>query len=174
MGTIVKLPRHARAKREQAERLRQFMHALCLSPEARAELDNVLYKIAEVPGRRWVFVMISPEQCRHVTEAILAGPDAGRTLAVWITAITYIRMDTGEVLASREQLAKDAKTSAEHVSRAMSTLTRIGAIIKQRRGHRVAYFVNPNVGWAGGEGARLEAARTAPPLRLVDVDEPVG
>ena len=31
----------------------------------------------------------------------------------------------------------------------------------------MAYFVNPNVGWNGGEGARQEAAKEAPPLRLV-------
>ncbi len=77
-------------------------------------------------------------------------------------------MDTGEIATSREQLAKDAGTLPCHVSTAMSELTKIGAILRHRRGRRTAYFVNPNVGWNGGEGSRREAARTVPELRLVD------
>jgi len=46
-------------------------------------------------------------------------------------------------------------------------LVKIGAIVRQRRGRRMAYFVNPNVGWNGGEGTRQEAAKEAPQLRLV-------
>jgi hypothetical protein len=51
--------------------------------------------------------------------------------------------------------------------RAMGELAKIGAIIRERRGRRMAYFVNPTVGWNGGEGARQEAVKTAPQLRLV-------
>jgi hypothetical protein len=46
----------------------------------------------------------------------------------------------------------------------------LGARSRHRRGRRTAYFVNPNVGWNGGEGARQEAAKAAPELRLVDSD----
>ena len=111
--------------------------------------------------------MINPEQFRFVAKAIANRPDSGKTLMVWNCAITYIRMDTGEVMADREQLAKDAETLPRHVSTAMTELTKIGAIIKEKRGRKTAYFVNPNVGWAGGEGGRIEAAKGVPKLRLV-------
>ena len=167
MGNVVALPKHSRASREQAERLRQYALELDLSIEARAELDNVLYKVTETPGRRWLFVMISPEQFRFVTKAIQGCRNVATTHMVWTSAITYMRMDTGEIMASREQLAEDTGTQPCNVSTAMSELVKIGAIIRERRGRKTAYFVNPTVGWNGGEGARQEAAKDAPKLRLV-------
>lgn len=81
------------------------------------------------------------------------------------TLLTYIRQDTGEIIASREQLASDAATSVSEVSRAMCELTRIGAIIRQKEGRNTAYYVNPRVGWNGGEEARQQAVRKTPNLQ---------
>jgi len=167
MGNVVALPRHSRASREQAEQVRQFVLDLDMPEEARAYLDNALYRICETPGPRWLFVMINPQQFRFVTKAIQGLQKPGTVLLVWTSAITYIRMDTGEIMASREQIAADAGVVPDEVSRSMGELTKIGAIVRQRRGRRMAYFVNPNVGWNGGEGARQEAAKEAPQLRLV-------
>ncbi len=167
MGNVVLLPKHSRATREQAEQLRQLVFDLDIPAEARAHIDNALYKITETPGRRWLFVMINPDQFRFVAKAIAQRPDAGKTLMVWNCALTYVRMDTGEITASREQLAEDACTQPRHVSTAMSELVKIGAVVRHRRGRSVVYSVNPQVGWAGGEGARQEAAKEAPQLRLV-------
>ena len=122
MGNVVKLPRHSRASRDQAELLRQYAFDLELSPEARAELDNALYRVTETPGRRWMFVMISPEQFRFVTKATKSAVRPDVTLRVWNAAVTYMRQDTGEIMASREQLAADAETPINNVSTAMSCL----------------------------------------------------
>ena len=167
MGNVVALPKHSRATRAQAEQLRQLVLDLDIPAEARAIVDNALFKITETPGRRWLFVMINPDQFRFVAKAITQRPDAGKTLMVWNCALTYVRQDTGEILASREKLAEDAVTNVQEVSRALGRLSDIGAIVRLRRGRRMAYFVNPNVGWNGGEGARQEAAKEAPQLRLV-------
>jgi len=167
MGNVVLLPKHSRATREQAEQVRQFMLDLDIPPDARAHVANALYRISETPGRRWLFTMINPEQFRFVGKAIQGVRNVATTYAVWNAALTYIRMDTGEIVATREQLAEDAGARIEHVSRAMSELTKIGAIVRHRRGRNVVYSVNPHVGWAGGEGARQEAAKDAPKLRLV-------
>src|SRR5512138_2623343 len=83
MGDIVRLPKHSRTSREQAERLRQLALELELSPEARDELDNALYRITETPARRWVFVMISPEQFRFVSAVIRGCRNVTTTLSVW-------------------------------------------------------------------------------------------
>jgi len=167
MGNVVLLPKHSRATRDQAEQVRQFMLDLDIPADARAHVDNALYRISEAPGRRWLFVMISPEQFRFVKKATQATTRPDQTWAVFTLAITYLRMDTGEILASREKLAEDAGTLPRHVSTAMSDLVKIGAIVRHRRGRHVVYSVNPHVGWAGGEGARQEAAKDAPKLRLV-------
>jgi len=167
MGNVVKLPRHSRASREQAEQLRQYAFDLDLSPEARAELDIALFKVTETLGLRWVFVMISPEQFRFVQQATRTTRQPDLNWRVFTVALTYMRQDTGEIVTSRDQLATDIGTNTDEVSRAMGELVRIGAIVRQRRGRRMAYFVNPNVGWNGGEGARQKAAKDAPQLRLV-------
>ena len=167
MGNVVALPRHSRATREQAEQVRQFMLDLDIPADARAHVDNALFKITETPGQRWLFVMINPDQFRFVAKAISQRPDAGKTFMIWNCALTYVRMDTGEIVATREQLANDAQARVEHVSRAMGELVKIGAIVRHRRGRNVVYSVNPKVGWAGGEGTRQEAAKAAPQLRLV-------
>ena len=173
MGNVVPLPRHSRASRQQAELVRQYVLDLDIPEDARAVIDNALYRITETPGQRWLFVMINPEQFRFVTTAVRRGPDSGNTLAVWNSALTYVRMDTGEIMASRDQLASAAETNSVEVSRALGRLASIGAIVRIRRGRRMAYFVNPNVGWNGGEGTRQEAAREAPQLRLVMPGEPL-
>ena len=111
--------------------------------------------------------MINPDQFRYVTKAVQGCRNVATTFAVWNSAITYVRQDTGEIMATRDQLADDAGTLPCHVSTAMSELTKIGAIVRHKRGRQVVYFVNPNVGWNGGEGTRQEAAKEAPPLRLV-------
>ena len=147
--------------------MRQYVFDLELSPEARAELDNALYRVTEAPGRRWMFVMISPEQFRFVKKATETTKRPDQTWTVFTIAITHIRQDTGEIMATREQLADGSGKSVDEVSRAMGELVKVGAIVRQRRGRRMSYFVNPNVGWNGGEGARQEAAKEAPQLRLV-------
>ncbi|KAF0138746.1 MAG: hypothetical protein FD153_1136 [Rhodospirillaceae bacterium] len=167
MGEVVQLPRRKCLGKVQADAFRQLAFDFDLSEDARAEIDNTLYRLTEEPGERWLFVKISPEQFRYVTKVIqdMARPD--QTLRIWIAAITYMRMDTGEILATREQLAEDANTTINEVSRTMTELVKIGAIVRQRRGRKVVYSINPNVGWNGGEGSRQAAARKAPALRLV-------
>ena len=167
MGAAIKLNFKQRIPKRLAEEIKFHIHQFDMPEEARAELDNSLYRISNSPDRRWCFVMINPEQFRYVTKAAQKCRNVATTLSVWNAAITYIRMDTGEVMADREQLAKDADTLPRHVSTAMTELTKIGAIYKEKRGRKTAYFVNPNVGWAGGEGSRLEVAKCVPKLRVV-------
>ena len=168
MGNVVSLSqKRKRLGREQADVLRQMVFNFDLDEMVQAEIDNAIYKITEEPGERWPFVRISPEQFRYVVKAIRDCRNVATTLSVWNAAITYIRWDTGEILTTRKQLAEDANTNSDEVSRAMTALTKIGAIVKTRRGQRVVYSINPNVGWNGGEGARQVAAKEAPLLRLV-------
>ena len=167
MTQVIKLNFKQSIKKFDAEFIKSQVNLLDMSEEARAELDNALYKITNTNSRRWCFVMISPEQFRMVTKAVQRCRNVAITHMVWTTAITYIRMDTGEIMASREKIAEDVDTTVQEVSRAMSELTKIGAIIKQKRGRKTAYFVNPNIGWAGGEGSRLAAAQHVSKLRLV-------
>ena len=167
MGEVVRLPCWKRLTREQADAFRQMAFELELPNDLQAEIDNVLYRRTKESNERWPFVKISPEQFRYVVKAIRKAARPDQTLQVWTAAITYVRMDTGEILATREQLAADTDTVPCHVSSAMTELVKIGAIIRHRRGRKVVYSINPAVGWNGGEGSRQAAVRKAPALRLV-------
>ena len=166
MGDVVFLPQHCKATRGQAIAIREYAIDLDLPNEARRILDNALFKITDTQSKRWTFVMINQQQFRYVSKAIQGCRNVATTYAVWNAAMTYARMDTGEILASRDQLAQDAGTRAEHVSRAMSDLVKIGALVRKRIGRHVIYSINPNVGWAGGEGTRQEAAEFVQSVKL--------
>ena len=88
-----------------------------------------------------------------------------------------LRQDTGEIMLTRDQLAKRIGCAPNHVSRIMSTLERMGVIRRERRrikgvqGRGMAvYFINPHVAWNGSLDVRkAEAADTKPPvLTLVE------
>ena len=163
MGDVVFLPNHRKASRDQAIALREYAQ----------DLDNALLKITDTPSKRWIFMMINQEQFRFVSRAIMDCRNVATTYAVWNASLTYVRMDTGEILASREQLAKDARTLPCHVSTAMGELVKIGALVRKRIGRHVIYSINPSVGWAGGEGTRQEAVTDVAPVKLRLVPKPL-
>lgn len=128
-------------------------------------LENGLYQADDTSTPRWVFVMLNPEQMRFMIKATNRTPRPLNTLRVWNVCLTYVKKNTGEIMVGREQLAKDAETTVHEVSRAMGELTRIGALIREKQGCRITYYVNPRVGWNGGEDTRQKAARNAPKLQ---------
>ena len=135
---------------------------LGLSDATRDELATRLERYEPAPT--WKFTMLSPEQLRIVLKQINACPHPALTLRVWSALVTYVRMDTGEIMASRHRLAEDAETSPQEVSRALGRLADIGALLRIRHGR---YAINPHVGWAGSLDRREAAASKVAPLQLV-------
>lgn len=116
---------------------------------------------------RWTFVMLNPEQLRFVIKATKASERPDSTLRVWNVCLTYVKRNTGEIMATYQQLAEDASTSYKEVSKAMGELTRMGALIREKQGGRITYYVNPHVGWNGGEDTRRQAAKRVPKLQAL-------
>lgn len=158
---------HTGIRQTQAKAIQQLTRDSNASKDARAGRNAALSQAVKETGERWVFVKISPEQWRFVMQATLHSKRPDLTFRVWNAAVTHMQMDSGEITASRQQLAKDVGTNPDEVSRAMSELAKIGAVVKHRRGQQVIYVVNSNVGWNGDEGSRQVAAKEAPKLRLV-------
>lgn len=67
-------------------------------------------------------------------------------MSVWAILFTGLRMDTGEIVLKRDEIAKRAGIAPQSVSNIMTELTSINAISRQRAGRGVRYFMNPNVG----------------------------
>jgi hypothetical protein len=134
---------------------------LDLSDQTRDDLAQATSKFA--PPETWTYTMISPDQLQRILAAINAGPDSGNVLRVWTAAVCFVRYDTGEIMASRAKIAETAGTRAEEVSRAMTRLAEIGALLRLRPGR---YAINPHVGWTGSLVKRQEAAKGAAPVQI--------
>lgn len=105
-----------------------------------------------------MYVMLSRERSREILRRITAGERAGVTLAVWEASRSYAQYNTGEIEATREQIAELAGTTPREVSRALSRLTEIKALVRRARGK---YALHPASAWAGSLQAR-ELALFAP------------
>lgn len=138
-----------------------------LDDQSRDKLAAVASRFEPAPS--WKFTMLSPEQLRIVLKKINGCPHPALTLRVWSALVTYVQMDTGEIMAGRTRLAEDAETTPQEVSRALTRLAKMGALIRLRPGR---YKINPHVGWAGSLDLREEAAHKVSPLRLVKVEAP--
>lgn len=131
--------------------------------------QSSLNDIAEALGRydpapRWSYVMLNPDQLRTVLKLINGCPHPALTLRVWSALVIYVRMETGEIMASRTRLAEDAETTPQEVSRALVRLADMGVLIRTRPGR---YRINPHVGWAGSLAKRETTAQNVPQLSLV-------
>jgi hypothetical protein len=152
-------PKVARFRPRQADTVTEAVKLLLdlplgLSDAVKHGLSEVLGQFA--PPESWGFIMLNPEQQRAVLRAINRGEKPALTLRIWNVAISYLRYDTGEVMAGRVRLARDAETSPQEASRALTRLTEIGALTRLKQGH---YAINPHVGWQGSLIKREEAGK---------------
>lgn len=172
--------RPARLRQDENGRLREALLPFRDGAEgSRMEREEVRLLVAKllaaVDGatasvNRWSFVMLSPDQNDLVVNH-LAAHSARPFLAMrlWSLCFRYLRMDTGEIVLSREEIAEKLGASPEHVSRVVGELVEFGALSRRResvaglRGRGVVrYFMNPNVGTHLSGKARDEAQAAAP------------
>lgn len=115
---------------------------------------------------RWIFVMINPAQNFAVLEWLENNskrPQAA--MKIWGLILTALRMDTGEVLLTREQIANRIGIEPDNVSRIMTELAQINAIRREKAGRSVRFFLNPNIAThIPGPEARQRAREGAGPL----------
>ena len=90
-----------------------------------------------------------------------------QAVALWNELLGVLDGHTGEVLATRAELAELVGCEPRDISRLMGELERLGAIIRKRDGRAVKYFLSPLVGTTLSGAARDKAQASAPPLRLV-------
>jgi CRP-like cAMP-binding protein len=163
-GVVRSLERVRAAQRlADASQLQTLARKAGLSSEAAAQLADGLR--AQVPNG-WTFIMLHASQNASVVRWI--NTHSSRPLAagnLWAHLFEVIRNDTGEVMASRSDLADYLGVEPYHVSRIMSELASINAIRRERNGRGVRYFMNSNVAThLPGAAARKAARETDGPL----------
>lgn len=116
---------------------------------------------------RWRFIMISHAQFDAVADWVEANSKRPRVASrFWRKLLGHVRMDTGEVVASRDELAAEVGIAPVNLSRIVTELVGINALMRRRDGRCVRYFVNPNVATHLGGIARERAQAAAGPVQL--------
>jgi len=177
MGKLVELvTRPDRLRKGQEEELRQALLPFedQISGQVFREIMKVIDRRAASRGK-WTFVMLSPEQNGQVVEYLVANSTQPLVaVRVWAICFQYLRIDTGEIMLTRDELAEKVGIDSANLSRIMSELEAFGAISRRRqkiggmkgRG-MVRYFMNPRVATHLAGAERDKAQDDAPLLRLV-------
>jgi hypothetical protein len=161
-----------RAKRraEEARQLVQDARRLGLDPETLAKIEEAAQAHAQ-NAERWPFVMLGPRENAAVVRWINRNSKRPHKAGeLWATLLEHLRIDTGEVLATRQELAERVGVRPRELSSLMTELASINAIRREKRGRAVRYFVNPWIAThvpspQGRAAARQEAG---PLLRVME------
>jgi hypothetical protein len=178
---LVKLRTRAdRIKTAQAEQLRQLVLDFPNLPQrAVGELIATIDR-QTVSKSGWTFVMLSPEQNAAVVDWLAENSSRPQVaMRLWAKLFSNLRTDTGEIVATRDELAELVGDNADNVSRVMGELASIGAISRRREkvaGMRgpglVRYFMNPMIATNLTGAARDQAQAEAPLLALIEGGRP--
>jgi hypothetical protein len=167
---IVKLnTRRQRLRAEQAAHLRQLVIEFeGLDTDAAGRIVAAIDR-ETAAQREWPFVMISPAQNAFVVEQLTTLSVRPQMAArLWAKLFLHLRLDTGEIVASREELAAEVGAKPNHVSEIMGELVRMRAVMREQEGRRVRWFLNPLVGTGMSGAVRDKAQATAPQLRALE------
>lgn len=190
MGVILTgLPeRRNRLRADQALKLRQ-----ALLPFAEEFPDQVRGLIRQIDRQtasrnRWTFMLMSPGMNAAVVRYLLKNSDQPmKAVELWSICYENLCRETGEIMLSREEMAKRIDVVPNKVSTIMNELARINAILPRREktpGVRglgiVRYYMSPHVAThlpgAERDLAQFEApeidfspkSKKQPKLRLVE------
>lgn len=163
-----------RLTRAAAERARLTIKSIPDLPEVVVEdLERVISRATKAKGR-WSFVLLNPTRNRTVVKHLRSSSALpGVAVELWAECLARMDTQTGEITASRDELAEAVGVSADDVSRIMSELVAAGAISRERirvqgmRGQgRVRYKVSSLIATHLPGEARDAAQADAPPFRL--------
>lgn len=117
----------------------------------------------------WTFIMINAEQNRSVVQWLKNNSKRPlNALELWSILFEYVHKDTGQIMLTRQELAKELNVHTQSITNIMSELESVKAIIKKKEGRGVTYYMNPNVGTHLNQEDREKAQVKAPSLTVID------
>lgn len=176
------LPRSSgRLNRDELGEFRRSLGGIADDPARSAAMrynaQRMLAQLSRdsVSHGRWPFMLLNPERYAAIA-GHLRKTSARPAVALELLAICLreLNWETGEIVRSRFALANELGVDARVVSRIMGELVECGAVsrcfedLDGNRSRSVRYFFNPMVGTHLEGGARDEAQRSAPVLKLID------
>src|SRR4051794_11541249 len=167
---IVKLnTRRQRVRAEQAAQLRQLVLEFDgLDADAAGRIVAAIDR-ETAAQRKWPFVMISPAQNVFVVSQLTTRSARPQMAArLWAELFLHLRLDTGELVVTREELAAAVGTHPNNISAIMGELARMRAVVRKQEGRQVRWFLNPLVGTGMSGAVREKAQAAAPQLRALE------
>lgn len=135
----------ARRRAAEASQIVAQVRRLGLDADTLAKIDAAAAAHSQ-SSEKWMFVMLSPAQNADVVRWINKNSLRPRKATeLWATVLEHLRMDTGEIMATRQELADRTRMEPGTVSFIMGELASINAIRKERQGRKIVYFLNPNI-----------------------------
>ncbi len=132
-------------RKEEARQILQQVRKLGLDPETLAKIDDAA-KAHAASSENWIFVMLGPKENAAVVRWINQNSKRPlKAVELWATLLEYLRMDTGEIMATRKELAERVGMDARDLSKVMTELASINAIRREKDGRNVRYFLNPHI-----------------------------
>jgi len=165
-------PKDKQAKQEQLQQLQLLL--VEQFPELKEkDISSLVWKIKREnklnDPNTWTFIMIEPEQNRAVIDWIMKeSKRKNEAVRLWALLFENVHRDTGQIMLSRQEMADKLDITPNNVSRIMSELESINAIIKKKEGRGVTYYMNPNVATHLNQEERDKARPTAPKLELIN------
>jgi len=161
-------------KLEAQERLEKLQLLLTDCPELEEkEVSALLWKIKRKnklnDPNKWTFIMLNAEQNFLVVDWLEENSKRPlKALKLWALLFDNVHRETGQIMLTRQEMAEQMKIHANDITAIMSELESIKAIIKQKEGRGVTYYMNPNVGTHLPQEDRDKARGKAPKLELIN------
>ena len=157
-------------RKDEARQIVQQARRLGLDAETLAKIDAAAQAHAQ-SSENWIFVMLSPAQNAEVVRWINKHSKRPQKASeLWATLLEHLRMDTGEIMATRQELAQRVGMEPRDLSSTMTELASINAIRREKEGRKVRYFLNPSIATHVPNAAKRKAAReeAGPLLKLME------
>jgi len=161
-------------KLEAQERLNQLQSMLEQYPELNEKkVSSLLWEVKRKnklnDPNKWTFIMIEPEQNFAVIDWIMKESKRKKeAVRLWALLFNNVHRETGQIMLTRQEMAEQLEIHLNYVSNIMSELESINAIIKEKEGRGVTYYMNPNVGTHLSQEDREKAQVKAPPLTVIN------
>jgi hypothetical protein len=155
----------AKKRKDEARQIVHQVRRLGLDAETLQKIDAAAKAHAE-SSENWIFVMLSPQQNAEVIRWINKNSKRPhKAVEVWATLLENLRTDTGEITATRQDLAERVGIEPRDLSSIMTELASINAIRREKQGRKVKYFLNENIAThRASASARAKARDEAGPL----------
>lgn len=169
--TVTKLSvERAKLRKAEARQIMQQIRRLPLDAETLAKIDNAAKAHAQT-SENWIFVMLGPKENAAVVRWLSANSKRPhKAVQLWATLLERLRIDTGEIMATRQELADRVGMTPRDLSSTMTELASINAIRREKEGRNVKYFLNPNIATHMPSAAKRKTARenAGPLLTLME------